>query len=554
MNPLAGSEASLAFLIACSVKATILLTFSWIGVSAARRCSAAFRHLVWAVGILGSLTLPLVMPLLPAWHSATLGNAARLWGPAHTVAANHSSQILPSMIVDVSANSLLLNKLPGLVLLLWAAGSLLLAMRLAAGLVRLAWVSVHAKPMIEDDWMHAVLEVSSCLKIMRPVRVLQCVNQLSMPLTWGIFRPLILLPAVASEWSEERRRIVLSHELSHIARGDWLLQICAEMTRAFYWFHPFAWIAARRMRQESECACDDFVLNSGIEPSDYANQLLDLARTLENSDHAWSPALALARPSSLERRFAAMLNPSINRRRLSLRAKVLAALSSLCLLLPLAALGLPAQNLPGKFTGTIYDPSGASVPNATVMMTDHKANTTAMTTSDADGNFKFTALAAGAYEMKVLKLGFEEYKVPQVILQPGRESSLSVTLKVGAITEEVDVTAEGTAKALPAGTAEKPTGIRLGGNIQAPKLLNKVQPVYPAAAKAAGVEGAVILHAVIGTEGNPLSLRVVNIQVDPELARAAVEAVSQWRYSPTLLNGEPIEVETTIMVNFKLLR
>src|SRR5260370_33335955 len=98
------------------------------------------------------------------------------------------------------------------------------------------------------------------------------------------------------------------------------------------------------------------------------------------------------------------------------------------------------------------------------MMTDHKANTTGMTTSDADGNFKFTALGAGAYEMKVLKLGFEEYKVPQVILQPGRESSLSVTLKVGAITEEVDVTAEGTAKPLPGGAPEKPTGIRLGGN------------------------------------------------------------------------------------------
>ena len=76
---------------------------------------------------------------------------------------------------------------------------------------------------------------------------------------------------------------------------------------------------------------------------------------------------------------------------------------------------------------------------------------------------------------------------------------------------------------------------------------------YRAAAKAAGVEGTVILHAIIGMAGNPLSLRVVNAQVDPELARAAVEAVSRWRYSPTLLNGDPIEVDTTVMVNFKLL-
>jgi len=88
--------------------------------------------------------------------------------------------------------------------------------------------------------------------------------------------------------------------------------------------------------------------------------------------------------------------------------------------------------------------------------------------------------------------------------------------------------------------------------IQAPKLLNKVQPIYPEAAKAAGVQGSVILRAVIGIEGNPLSLRVMNSQVDPELARAAVEAVSKWRYSPTLLNGEPIEVDTTITVKFTL--
>jgi protein TonB len=89
--------------------------------------------------------------------------------------------------------------------------------------------------------------------------------------------------------------------------------------------------------------------------------------------------------------------------------------------------------------------------------------------------------------------------------------------------------------------------------VQAPKLIEKIAPVYPEKAKAAGIEGTVILHAIIGMEGSPLSLRVMNNQIDPELARAAVEAVSKWRYRPTLLNGQPIEVDTTIMVNFKLL-
>jgi TonB family protein len=553
MNPLGSSEPLLTFLVACSVKATILLSFAWIAASVGRRRSAAFRHILWAAAIFGSLTLPLVSLLLPAWHSDTLGNAAGFWGAAHMVAAGRGSQILPSIVVDARSDSALLSELPSLALLLWAAGFLFIGTRLVAGLARYAWISAHSKPLIEHDWMQAVLDISKRLKITRHVRVLQCGNQVAMPVTLGIFRPIIIFPAKASQWPEKRRRIVLSHELAHIARGDWFLQICAEVTRGFYWFHPFVWIAAQRLRQESECACDDFVLNSGIEPSDYAIQLLVLARTLENSSRASSLALAFARPSNLERRFAAMMNPSINRRCLSPRAALLTTLSALCLLLPLAALRLPAQSLSATFTGTIYDPSGAAVPNATVIMTNQKASNLAMTTSDADGNFKFQALPAGEYEMKAQKRGFEEYKMPQVVLAPDRESSQSVTLKVGAITEEMDVVAEGAAKGLSARTAGKPARIRVGGDVQAPRLLNKVQPVYPAAAKAAGVHGSVILHAIIGIEGSPLSLRVVNTQVDPELARAAVEAVSKWRYSPTLLNGDPIEVDTTVMVNFQLL-
>ena len=137
-----------------------------------------------------------------------------------------------------------------------------------------------------------------------------------------------------------------------------------------------------------------------------------------------------------------MLNASTERRQVSLRTRLLTALSALCLVLPLGALRLSAQNQSGKFTGTIYDPSGAPVPNATVIMANHKADRAEMTTSDANGNFKFTYLPAGEYEMKVLKRGFEEYKVPQVTLEPGRDSSHSMTLTVGAVTEEVDVVAK----------------------------------------------------------------------------------------------------------------
>jgi TonB family protein len=553
MSTLMNSEPALAFLFACGIKATVLLAFAWVVAFALRkRTSASQRHHVWAAAILASLALPFFALLLPAWRSAALGSAAALWNPAHANAANSSAHTIPSTVIDVASGSPIFSKLAVLALLVWALSFSFIFLRLAAGLVRLAWVSARSKPLFESDWMRTVLELSEFHKVSRSVRLLKCNSPLAMPLTWGFFRPIIVLPSCAGHWDDERRRIVLSHELAHIARQDWLLQICAELTRAIYWFHPLVWLAAARLRQESERASDDAVLLSGIAPSQYASQLLDLARTLENTGRAWPTALAIARPSNLERRFAAMLNPSIDRSRLSRRTKLFVPFFALCLLLPLAALHLSAQNLSGKVAGSIHDPSGSGVANATIIMSNHTANTVDMTTSDRDGNFSFKALPSGEYELKAMKPGFQIYRLPQVNLVSGSDFSQKIFLEIGTIMEEVQVVPAGTRQPLPVGTTGKPSRLRLGGDLEASQRITKVQPVYPDSAKSAGISGTVILHAVISTDGKPLSLRVMNSQIDPDLARSAVEAVSQWRYTPTLLNGEPIEVDTTITVNYSL--
>jgi TonB family protein len=553
MSTFATSEATLAFLFSCGVKATILLVFAWmVALALRKRSSAAQRHHVWAAAILASMALPLFALLLPAWHSPGLSVAAAIWNPARANAPSSISHTLPSTIIRVAADSPLFNELTIFVLLAWAIGFSFVLCRVFAGLTRLAWVSTRSKPLFDNDWMRTVLGLSEFHKISRSVRLLQCNSPLAMPLTWGIFRPVIVLPSSAAHWDDERRRIVLSHELAHIARQDWFLQICAELARAIYWFHPLVWVAAARLRQESERASDDAVLLSGVAPSQYASQLLDLARTLENTGRAWSTALAIARPSNLERRFAAMLNPSIDRSRLSRRTRLFVPFVALCLLLPLAALHLSAQNLSGKVAGTIHDPSGSGVANATVIMSNHPANTIDMTTSDRDGNFSFKALPSGEYELKAMKPGFQVYRLPQVNLASGSDFSQNISLEIGTIMEEVQVVPAGTRQPLPVGTTGKPARLRLGGDLEAAKVVSRVQPVYPDAAKSAGISGTVILHAVISTDGKPLSLRVMNSQIDPDLARSAVEAVSQWRYTPTLLNGEPIEVDTTITVNYSL--
>jgi len=94
----------------------------------------------------------------------------------------------------------------------------------------------------------------------------------------------------------------------------------------------------------------------------------------------------------------------------------------------------------------------------------------------------------------------------------------------------------------------------VGGMVQGTKLVTMTKPVYPPGAEAAGIEGTVLLRAVISTGGDLLGLSVINQSVDGELAAAAMDAVKQWHYNPTLLNGEPVEVATTIAVTFRLER
>lgn len=399
-----------------------------------------------------------------------------------------------------------------------------------------------------------------------------------MPVTWGVLRPTVLLPTSAMDWPESRVRNVLMHELAHIARWDWPMQMMAELAWGIYWFHPLAWIAARELRRESERACDDRVLNSGVKASDYASQLLELASTLKNFRGSWSSALAIAGQSSLERRFRAMLNPAVERRSLSRATRRLMILLATLVLVPLAAVRMPAQDA-AKIGGTISDPSGLPIANATIAMTDQKTHQVQMTTSDREGKYLFLGMAPGEYELRVMKQGFAETRATLSTFGAALEMlQNNIRLEVASENDEINVIVPGGPKngvsgGVAGGVKDGASGganggvadgvangmartirLRIGGEVEAAKALEKVPPVYPEKAKAAGAQGTVILHAVIGMDGTPLSLKVMNNQIDPDLARAAVEAVSKWRYQTTLLNGEPIEVDTTIKVNFTLMK
>jgi periplasmic protein TonB len=92
--------------------------------------------------------------------------------------------------------------------------------------------------------------------------------------------------------------------------------------------------------------------------------------------------------------------------------------------------------------------------------------------------------------------------------------------------------------------------LRIGGNVMQASLVHQVTPVYPQIAKTAHISGTVVLHAIIGTDGTVQDLQYIS--GPPLLMRSAMDAVHQWRYKPTMLNGEPVQVDTTISVVFTL--
>lgn len=96
-----------------------------------------------------------------------------------------------------------------------------------------------------------------------------------------------------------------------------------------------------------------------------------------------------------------------------------------------------------------------------------------------------------------------------------------------------------------------PKVIRVGAGVAEANLIKKVQPVYPASAKSAHVEGAVVLNVTISKEGVPEDLSVVSSPSD-DLTESALNAVRQWRYRPTLLNGNPVAITTEVTVNYTL--
>ena len=573
-------------------RGTALLAAAMVAAYVLRRASAAARHLVWTCAFAALLLLPAAMGWAPKLAVPAL--------PASPAAVTAAASTAPAAMADTSV--VVRERRTPWMVLAYLAGLLLVSLRFVLGAVRTARMVRGATPAAYAG--SASESLRRQLSIRGNVRVLESAAAV-VPMTWGVLHPVVILPAGTAEWPPERLHAVVLHELVHVRRHDLLAQVLGQAACCLYWFHPLVWFGAGQLRKERERACDDAVLGGGVAPVEYAGHMLALARAMVARRNSLVDAPAMAEAGDLEARVREVLDAKRNRTPLTRRMGACVAAMTVVLVLAMSAVNLvPAQaaaavqqaapaapkatapaavspvDIPvrgfkrpplllaraaapeeqapaatGSLAGIVRDPSGARVPGCGISIKKLDGTTQQTAKADAVGAYGFQQLPPGPYLLEARQPGFRLAGM-EVQVSATDATHADLNLAVGNVSESLTVKATrpaagAVAPAAPAAPMP-PQRIPIGGNVQAAKLLRQPRPVYPEELKAQGITGVVKIRMIISKTGEPLNPEVLSTNVNPGLIQAAMEAVKRWRYQPTLLNGQPIEVITTIDVTFEL--
>jgi len=358
-----------SFLLAVTLRGTLLMGVAAGALFIARRSSAAVRHRLWALTAIGLLILPLAMLTLPGWRIplslSSPSNPAVIetnaWGgqlldpeiaaglfpdePANHLATAESAETSNAVIaeaapvpaISTSSTTTGTGGWGRWLVMVWAGGAAVMGLLSLISLASASRLVRRAQPLVGEGWSESLLQAKSELGVTRSVDLRRCDRAIS-PMTWGHLRPVILLPIDCESWSADCRRAVMLHEMAHIRRGDWLWQMLVQLVSVLYWFHPLQWLISREVRQESDRAADDMALEAGMRPSIYAEQLVRIAGSLTSE---WlHPAPTMARRGQLTRRVGLLLDSRRNRRGIGRQMSWATLIVGLCLIQLLATLSV----------------------------------------------------------------------------------------------------------------------------------------------------------------------------------------------------------------------
>jgi beta-lactamase regulating signal transducer with metallopeptidase domain len=336
------------------VKPALVVAVALAVTALLRDRTAALRHAVWTGAILSILALGPLSLLLPPLHLAapiaapvtrsTSKSAPALSAHAATPSASARRRATPLDRAPLNVG------LPQLLLGIWIAGVLVSLGRRLGSQIRVSRIVARAQPMRTRFATAAEVRLSA---------------ELHTPAVAGVLRPVVVLPAAAMDWPAADLEAVLAHEIGHVTRRDGVFNLCGDLARAIYWCNPLVRLAVRRLRVESERACDDRVLSGGSAPERYAHLLLAIAHAAQRDGNVPSAALAMARPKELESRLLAVLDDRLPRA--PLRSGISATLAAAVILaVPTAAFTLQAAVLgePDTSGDSLASPLSERLPRA----------------------------------------------------------------------------------------------------------------------------------------------------------------------------------------------
>ena len=360
-------------LILMSFKGALLLGLAGVAVKMLNRASAARRHLIWMCALSGVTVLTvlsLVGPSLPVPilkrsgtdnisdqeitvsvqpETISLPNAipSKVNEPSPQIEHQSIVELPVERAVTPPPTSDPAKTLAEGLLVGWG---LLIAMVLLPrffGVVALKRIRQKARLSEDGYWDELLQRACSKLRIKRKIILLEHPGPI-IPMTWGFFRPRVLIPTTARQWQAEQQEAMLLHELAHVKRWDCLTRMVARVGLALHAFNPLAWLAWRHLRIESERSCDDRVIAAGLDPTRYAEQLLQIAQGYNASRWATSKAFPMARKSQLEGRIYALLDQKRSRSGLGRRGVCLSLIIALVVVVPVSVIKLVAVAAPAS--------------------------------------------------------------------------------------------------------------------------------------------------------------------------------------------------------------
>ncbi|MEX0684383.1 MAG: M56 family metallopeptidase [Balneolales bacterium] len=382
-----GDQSFMSFLVIATIKSSILLLLVLILTKIFSTFSAATKHFIWTATFLILFILPISNLILPNWSlpvnrnfSEKLTSQTRLEVEKEDEISTGTMQKgVPENIPDQQdtdnseklssggtaegesligafysgtitfAKSVLNNnRFMFILVMIWLTGIVVLILKRIMAHLTIYRIYMDSIALDDDEWNSIFLDIMATYKISRPVKLLKN-DVVKSPMTWGWKHPKIFIPSEMVDWTDERKRYILLHELAHVKRMDLVTQYIAGLTCIIQWFNPIVWISNKRMLDECEQACDDYVLKRCENPSSYAKLLLEVANSTLKWNYESPVVIPMASKDHLEMRLLSILERNTGRSEINFSSAFASVFGIYFFAIPLIMFSPPDNSADNEF-------------------------------------------------------------------------------------------------------------------------------------------------------------------------------------------------------------